>query len=361
MPAKRYYLGLLLLSVAFGGCETEEGRHEQMVNLAEVKDDPEGQLQNLNEAIRRSKRDGSLYTRRAIIYLRQGELEKALADANDAVRLTKNDPFSLFVKAQVLRAMHKPEEALPLALQAERNSYQSSSLYILLAELYLERKAYKQAQAYLEKANGLSPADEFVLYYKGRLAEATADTLKAERYYKLALQQAPDFMEPQRELAGIFVAKQDFVAAQPYLKQIEKAAEKDGLVWYYKGVAYQAGQKQDSAVYSFNRAVALNDTLQDAHYRLGQIMYKLGDNEAALEHLKQATGYSNLPKYLLTLAGAYERTGQTAEALQAYQRLVEADPRNTYGYQAISRLKYKLEKPVPDTASVRQDKIELLD
>ncbi len=108
MPAKGCIFWLLLLSAAFSGCEIEEGRHEQMVNLSEVKEDPEGQLRNLNEAIRRSKRDGSLYTRRAVVYLRQGALEKALADANDAVRLTKNDPFSLFVKAQVLRAMNKP-------------------------------------------------------------------------------------------------------------------------------------------------------------------------------------------------------------------------------------------------------------
>lgn len=341
-------------------CTLEEGDSEQMVNLQVVKDNPAAQLENLNAAIERSKRDGSLYARRAVVLLRRGELEQALEDADKAVRLTKNEPASLFVKAQVLRAMGKREEALPLALQAERNSYQSTSLYVLLGDLYLQRQEHEQALQYLRKAQNLSPTDEFAYYYKGRVQEATGDTAKAIQNYKLALGQVPDFTEAQRELAALLIDKGDYTSAKPYLQRALKAAPKDAKLWYNRGLGYQAEQKQDSAMQAFAKAVSINDTLSGAHYRLGVYQHNLGNNEAALEHLQKAyEALKGKPEYLGKLASAYERTGQYREALSAYQRLLEVEPKATYAYQSVARLKYKISKPLPDSAAVRlQEQIE---
>ncbi|WP_222621547.1 tetratricopeptide repeat protein [Pontibacter cellulosilyticus] len=353
-----YLWGLVVLLLA-SACAGEEANRERMVNLSEVKDDEEAQLKNLDAAILQSKRDGSLYARRAVVLLRKGELEKALDDANNAVRLTKNEPYTLFVKAQVLRALNRQEEALPLALQAERNSYQSSSLYVLLGELYLQRNDYKQAKLYLDKAQDLSPKDAYAFYYRGRVQEATGDTARAVRNYKLALEQQPNFMQPHRELVGILVNRGEYAAALPYLKAAEKLDPEEGRLWYYKGLLYQGEQRQDSALYSFNKAVALNDTLSGAHYRLGMAAYTQGNNSLALEHLEKVyRKYKREPKYLSTIAGAYERNGQYIKALQTYQDLVDVEPRYTYGYQAISRLKYKLTRPVPDSIAVYRTNIE---
>ncbi|WP_162053039.1 tetratricopeptide repeat protein [Pontibacter pamirensis] len=350
---------LLLLPFFFASCSLEEDNREQMVNLQQVKDDPEAQLVNLNAAIEQTGSDGSLYARRAVVLLRKGELEQALDDANKAVKLSRNEPSSLFVKAQVLRTMGNTEEALPLALQAERNSYQSSSLYVLLGDLYLRRNDYQQAQAYLNKAQELSPNDEFAFYYEGRIQEATGDSARAMQSYLHALEQAPAFVEAQRELSGLLVAEGDFNAAKPYLANALDAAPADGLLWYYKGLVFKAEQKPDSALQAFKRAVSLDDTIQGAHYWLGIQQHGLGNNEAAISHLqKAAASYQGELKYMTTLASAYERTGQNRLSLATYQRLVEAEPTYTYAYQAISRIKSKLMKPIPDSTAVRQVQIE---
>ena len=350
---------LLVVPVLIASCSLNEGNREQMVNLQQVKDDPEAQLTNLSAALEQNNRDGSLYARRAVVLLRKGQLQQALEDADKAVKLTNNEPSSLFVKAQVLRMMDKPEEALPLALQAERNSYQSPSLYVLLGELYLERKEYRQARLYLSKAEELAPNDEFAFYYKGRVAAATGDTSRAIKNYRLALQQAPAFMEPQRELSGLLVHQKRFEEAGPYISNAQKLAPKDGALWYYKGMLLQAAQKQDSALMAYSKAVILNDTLAGAHYWLGLRQHALGNNEEALQHLQKATSaFGATPKYLSTLASAYERTGKNINALQTYQRLVQVAPNYTYAYQAISRLKYKIAKPVPESASVQQAQLE---
>ncbi|GAB3816017.1 hypothetical protein GCM10028895_10790 [Pontibacter rugosus] len=325
-----------------------------MVNLQEVKNDPEVQLTNLNAAIERSGRDGSLYARRAVALLRIGMLEQALQDAEEAVKLTKNEPSTLFVKAQVLRALGKADEALPLALQAERNSYQTASLFVLLGELYLSRHEYEQAKQYIQKAQDLAPTDEFAYYYKGRVQEATGDTLKSIQNYRNALAQAPDFMEPKRELAAILIAKEDYAAAKPYLLSAQKVAPEDAKLWFNHGLLYQAERKQDSAVVAFNKALSINDTISGAHYRVGLYQHGLGNNEEAVLHLQKAYNtYKNKPDYLSKLASAYERTGQFSSALITYQRLIAVEPRYTYAYQAVARLKYKLAKPQPDSAAVR--------
>lgn len=354
----RFRLLLLFYMFSFAACSLEEGNREQMVDLQHVKDDPDTQLVNLNAAIDQAGSDGSLYARRATVLLQKGELQQALSDADKAVKLTGNEPYALYVKAKVLWSLGRLKEAFPLALQAERNSYQSSSLYMLLGDLYQQRKEYGQAREYLNKAKELSPNNEVVFYRLGRVAEATGDTAAAVANYKRASNQAPAYMEPKRELSGLLIAQNEVVAAKPYIASALKTAPEDGLLWYYQGLVYQSEQKRDSATHAFNKAVSLADTLQGAHYILGLQQYAQGHNGAALEHLQKAASYEKLPVYTRTIAIAYERTGQFVNALASYQRLAEQEPQNTYAYQAISRLKYKIKEQKPEGAAAPQAQTE---
>lgn len=352
----------LLLSGMLAACTSEERKQEQMVNLEQVKDDPESQLRNLNAAIQMAKNDGSLYARRALVLLKDDKFEQALADTDEALRLTKDEPSTLFLKAQVLRKMNRQQEALKLALRAERNSYQSSALYVLLGELYFQQKKYKQAAAYISKAQQLTPADEYVLYYKARIQEATADTGRAIQNYKAALKYAPQFMEPKRELAGILVAQKAYEPAKVYLRAAQKQAPKDAQVLYYKGLLYEAEQKADSAHIFYRSAIAANDTLQGPHYKTGLYLYAQGDFEGAVLHLKKAQkSFGRTKKYLVTLANSYEKAGRNIEALDAYQKLLQAEPTYTYAYQAITRLKYKLNSIQPESRPVQPQPVDLIE
>ncbi|WP_018478086.1 tetratricopeptide repeat protein [Pontibacter roseus] len=328
-----------------------------MVNLEAVVDNPDIELANLNEAIGRSGRDGSLYTRRAMVLLRKGELEQALEDVDQAISLSKSDPANFFVKAQVLYLMGRSGEALPLALQAARNSYQSSSLYVLLAELYLQRKAYGPANQYISKALELSPTSEYAFYYRGRILEETGDTAKALRSYRLALEQNPDFMHPHRELAGLYLAKNEVQLAKPHLQRAEQLAPDDAMLWYYKGLLLIQAQKKDSAFYSFGKAVELADTLHAAHFQLGLLHHGNGDYNAALAHLEMAEPrYGDNIRYLTTKGSSYERLGDNQTALQLYQRAVAVAPNHTAAQQGMARLRYRIERPRPvlDSMAVRQ-------
>ncbi|WP_299985795.1 tetratricopeptide repeat protein [uncultured Pontibacter sp.] len=345
-------LGMLTLS----GCGKEEGTREQMVDLEAVAvEDPAKQLVSLSEAIDRSKRDGSLYARRAMVLLRQGELDRALSDVNEAIKLSK-EPANFFVKAQVLYLMGHHEEALPLALQAERNSYESSSLYVLLTELYLDRGAYAKASHFARQALELSPDDPHAIYFKGRVLEVTGDTAVAIRHYQQALELKPDFAETHRSLAGLYLAQQDLAQARKHTQQGLRQSPEDPQLWHYKGMLQLQSARKDSALASFEKVLSLADTMQAAHFQMAQLQHGMGAYELALQHLESAPRYSNVLKYLSVRASSLERLGENLAALRTYERMLTIEPKHTYALQSVARLRYRLERPRPqlDSMAVRQ-------
>lgn len=347
----------LTLAVSFCACGTEEGVREQMVNLETASvEDPEKQLVNLSEAIERSKRDGSLYARRAMVLLRKGDLDAALTDVDMAISLSKNDPANYFVKAQVLYLMGRYDEALPLALQAERNSFESSSLYVLLTELYLQHGEYKKAALFARKALELSPDDAYAVYYQGQVWQATGDTASAMRNYRQAIELKPDFMESHRDLAGLYLVQGEFAQAKAHTKEALHLDKSEAQLWYYQGMLQLAAEKKDSARQSFEHAVSLRDTLRPAHYQLALLLHGQSEYERALEHLDKADKtYGTTPRYLSVRANSYEKLGENLAALRTYERLVAIEPKHTYALQSIARLRYRLERPRPqlDSAAVR--------
>lgn len=335
-------------------CTGNDGKKEQMVNLKEITDNPEAQLASLNAAIQTSKQQANLYARRAMLYLREQELGKALADASEAVRLSGNAPENLFLKAQVLRAMKREGEALQLALQAERNGFENELLYVLLTDLYFQLGQYHKAKQYNNLAYKLSATDAYVLYYRGRLAAVSGDTAVAVKNYRQALKDAPGFFELNRELAGLYVAGKDSAQAHVSLNRAKALESKDGMLWYYQGEQYQHVGKKDSAIWSYRKAIGLADTLVAAHHQLGYMLYAQGNYGRASKHLEKASGkYGKSVRFLTTLAGSYERTGQEQKALEQYEKLVKLEPAYSYAHQKVARLKSRLAKTVDDSTSIR--------
>jgi tetratricopeptide (TPR) repeat protein len=62
------------------------------------------------------------------------------------------------------------------------------------------------------------------------------------------------------------------------------------------------------------------------HYLAGYCRLEAGDYPAAIEHLKQAN--PNDPFHRLLLARAYEKAGQEAEALKAYEEVLASQTNN---------------------------------
>lgn len=86
----------------------------------------------------------------------------------------------------------------------------------------------------------------------------------------------------------------------------------------------------DSAAYYFRRAIALSDTLWEAHYNLGVMEYQLGHNDKALAHLERAWKGYRAPRLkgdaARVMAIIYDQAlNNTAKAERYYRQAVADD------------------------------------
>lgn len=85
----------------------------------------------------------------------------------------------------------------------------------------------------------------------------------------------------------------------------------------------------DSAAYYFRRAVALRDTLWEAHYNLGVMEYQLGHNDKALVHLERAWKGYRVPRLkgdaARVMAIIYDQALKNTDKAERYYRQAVAD------------------------------------
>jgi len=85
----------------------------------------------------------------------------------------------------------------------------------------------------------------------------------------------------------------------------------------------------DSAAYYFRHAVALRDTLWEAHYNLGVMEYQLGHNDKALAHLERAWKGYRVPRLkgdaARVMAIIYDQALNNASKAERYYRQAVAD------------------------------------
>lgn len=85
----------------------------------------------------------------------------------------------------------------------------------------------------------------------------------------------------------------------------------------------------DSAAYYFRRAVALRDTLWEAHYNLGVMEYQLGHNDKALAHLERAWKGYRVPRLkgdaARVMAIIYDQALKNTAKAERYYRQAVAD------------------------------------
>ncbi len=115
--------------------------------------------------------------------------------------------------------------------------------------------------------------------------------------------------------------------------------------WLFRGRIEESADRPESAIASWERAVALNPMSREAHYRLGQTLKRLGRDEPAQRHLERAsriedqvrrvrrehqqlrrTARRTDPDLFEKLGRLCLESGLTAEAHAWYEQTLKVDP-----------------------------------
>lgn len=246
----------------------------------------------------------ALYVRAAVLYIKQGQNDKAIALMEDACRHNPRSVEVCLYLAQVYQALNQSAEAIKAAQRAIRIEPANAKGYIQLAYLYLAARDEARARATLEKARNKATDKLPVLRLMGDLYA-------------------------QKIVDALVIPSPDAARAIAYYEEAATLPPDDASLQYQErlGDLYLINRQMDKALASFqNLTTRLPDTIQ-LQKKLAMCYMALGQKEKAVEALKVVIGREPENSQVLFFLGElYETLGNTNAAMASFRSAVDANP-----------------------------------
>lgn len=152
---------------------------------------------------------------------------------------------------------------------------------------------------------------------------------RAWRVLKSAVRK-PRTYEEFETYASLSIAKGDYEEAKEYIQGcIERCPDGDdktlATLWLRKGSLYTLCGEKEKSIECYDKALEIDNTLQDALLLRAQMNSELGNNEAAANDLvNYETLAGSSPIIESALGGLYESIGDYASAVQCYTVAIDS-------------------------------------
>jgi tetratricopeptide (TPR) repeat protein len=248
---------------------SDEGRYQEAIEL--LKENLEATPDDAREGLR------LFYT-----YRQAGEDESALQLAED---LIEGHPDELYVKlaySQALAANDRTDEATDRLLKEIEKGEEPELLYGAIAQLFVSRSEYSEAQGWIEKGLEQFPDSTRLRFQFGAVLERQKDYEDAEIEFKKILSTNPDDAEVLNYL-GYMLADLG-VRLDEALGYIQKAVDLDpynGAFLDSLGWVYFKQNRLEEAEENLIKAARINDSDPVIYEHLGDLYVQLGTLDKA--------------------------------------------------------------------------------
>ncbi|MDO8689581.1 MAG: tetratricopeptide repeat protein [Dehalococcoidia bacterium] len=255
----------------------------------------EAALQMLNQ------RKAEAHCQLSEIYLETGQLNDALAQAEESLRLASSARF----QCQIGRV---------LAFMGNRD----------------------EAKKRLQQAISDDPGLVLALLALGRVHEEEGRLDAALVQYKSALEREPDHPDSYLNLGRIYRLKGQFLLAKVYIGTALDLDPSHAAALAEMGALLEAQERYNEAAEQLRRAIDLNPRESGYHYRLGWLL-KLASRPAQAEtELRASIDLSpDRPEYYNQLGVVLADLERHREALGAYQRASQLDSQNPLYFRNV--------------------------
>lgn len=270
------------------------------------------------------------------------ELRMASAQPEEKARLATE------IRTIYEREMRQPDLAFRAALKAFATGVDREAARIELERLARATGAHDGlADAYESAAEALPPGDEGVVPLLRRgaeLREHLGQAAKAIHLWRTLLEHLPKDREALEHLGNLYErAKNARGLSEVLARKAEHAQapdEKQALL-LKAGAAYEAAGEDGSAIEAFRAALGIAKTIPGLE-ALDRLYGKTGrgaEQIDVLDELAQTTPDPSARRvYLLRRAQLFESEGQPAEALGAYQKVLELSAADGGAMAGLERL-----------------------
>ncbi|MBI2438773.1 MAG: tetratricopeptide repeat protein [Lentisphaerae bacterium] len=272
-----------------------------------------------------------LYVHTAVLHLKQGQPDKAIALMEEACRRNPHALEAYLYLAQMYQALNRPMEAIKTAQRAIRIEPDNSKGYIQLAYLYLTARDEARAFSTLEEARK-KVADKLpVLRFMGdlhaqkvadRSAAPSPDTAKAIAYYEEAatLPQDDSALVYQERLGDLYLLNRQVDKAAATFQNLAARLPNNSQIQKKLAVGYLTLGQKDKALEALKAVVGREPGNSQVQFYLGELYETMGDTNRALVSFRSAvdtlpatsTPYLKLVFYYLKLEPA--KAGQVLQS-----------------------------------------------
>lgn len=207
----------------------------------------------------------------------------------------------------------------------------NARLYEQRAVLHLARQNPNKAMRDILNAIQLEPENPDFRLTLSDIYMSMGLLENCEESLDKALELDPDNTESMLKLAEINLILRNYKKAIENADRAIAVDKSDPLPHFMKGYTYAEAGDTVNAIKSYLEAVNIDQEYYDAYVQLG-IIYSRAQNRLAVDYLNNALNIDPQSiEALYALGMFYQEAGDTANAIESYNKLLVVDPANVYG------------------------------
>jgi len=369
MVSRRWWW-ILLLAVLVGGAPAhaaDDVAQAKALFQTGVRHFNAGELDQALDAFKKSvelnPRSAETYNNIAAIYHQFGMLDQAETNFQKARRLNPDYELARYNLARLYLTLAREEYQEVLRLTTNPAREKEAHYYIGVLDKVLGeadkggtslppsvKSGAGASTADVEEASGGAPLSREAIPERPAPAPAPG---------ALAAGDTAATLFSQAKLAH---ANGDFARAITDYRRVARLRPDDSHVQYNLGSALFSNGQYEEALAAFDRSIAIDPSSAEVHHFRGATLEKLGRNDEAIEALKRSLALEESYKARWLLGVLYEKAGDYASAVQAFEAVAKVQPKNKkigdYLEEArmILAMKGGGERPTGPQAPADQDK-----
>lgn len=285
------------------------------------------ELKAINAELLKDPSNAANYSKRALIYLKLGQLPEATGDAIRSVKIDSLKVEYYLILADIYFAQNKTKLSKETLEMIEKKFPENTEAQLKLAELFFLVQDYQSALDHANKAlkvdNGLAQA----YFLKGNIYRESGDTAKAISNLITTIEQDNKFVHAFQDLGVIYGARKNPIAFDYYNNALKLNPENTEVKYGIAKLLQDLG-KTDEAITEYEKLAVKEGSCTNCMYNLGVIYLETKkDNKKALEFFTKTIAAD--PNYLeayLARGLTYARMKDKNSAKADYEMCLRIEP-----------------------------------
>lgn len=295
--------------------------HSYLVGqLSYNEDDFTGALNSLTRASKLvTVPTPALHYQLAQLQLKRGDLQKAKAEALEALKGKPDDVDSQLLYAGILEALGKSNEAIPYYEKALQKNPDREDVYLLLVGALVERKEFTEATQVIQKLLKRNPSYAIGYTFLARISEAKGDVKLAKKYATQAYDLAPENSGIALDYVRILLKTNEFDRAKIICTKIIQYDPKNLDARRVLGHLLIGQSNLDEALTHLQILEKQEEDATDTRFKIGLIQLEKQNFSEAERELKLVLGknpqHGQARYYLAVVLVSTERRNEALDEL----------------------------------------------